>query len=355
MEELEFILNNLEQLEKGSLCIAIIPMRCALYDSGEGVELKEKLLNNHTLEAVLSMPDELFYNSNVGTNTCIMVTKAKEKHPKNYKTYFGYWKDDGFYKKRTSGRADYDHTWNQIKNYWLENYRNRDEVVEHSVKKSIKPTDEWCVEQYMTTDYKELNEELMRTLVLNYLSFCVSRGKFIAIKDFINENKKLKLDTETWKDFEVGKLFDVTLGKAIHKNTIKDFSKTNKKEFIPYVTRTTKNNGVELYVHNSKIDTDKYMKGNAITIGAEGFKAFYQEETFITGNKVNILRNDKLNLKIALFLNSVLNLEIEKKFGYGRGLVQKRIEKLSIKLPVDSDGKPDWKFMEDFILSLDYE
>jgi len=58
---LEFILNNLEQLQKGSLCVAIIPMRCALYDSANGLILKEKLLKNHTLEAVFSMPDELFY------------------------------------------------------------------------------------------------------------------------------------------------------------------------------------------------------------------------------------------------------------------------------------------------------
>ena len=355
IEELEFILNNLEQLEKGSLCVAIVPMRCALYDSGYGLELKEKLLKNHTLEAVFSMPDELFYSSNVGTNTCIIVTKAKEKHPNNYKTYFGYWKDDGFYKKRTSGRADYDHTWNKIKNYWLENYRNKDEIIEHSIKKAIKPIDEWCVEQYMTTDYNELNDEVVKTLVLNYLSFCVSKGKFLAIKDFINQNQKLELNTQKWESFEVGKLFKVTLGKAIHKNSIKKFSKTNKKDFTPYVTRTTKNNGVELYVDNTIIEKDKYLDGNAITIGAEGFKAFYQTDKFITGNKVNILRNKNINLKVALFLNTILNLEIEKKFGYGRGLVQKRIEKLSIKLPVDSNKQPDWEFMEKYIISLDYE
>jgi len=355
IEELEFILNNLEQLEKGSLCVAIVPMRCALYDSGYGLELKEKLLKNHTLEAVFSMPDELFYNSNVGTNTCVIVTKAKEKHPNNYKTYFGYWKDDGFYKKRTSGRADYDYTWNKIKNYWLENYRNKDEIIEHSIKKAIKPIDEWCVEQYMTTDYNELNDEIIKTLVLNYLSFCVSQGKFFAIKDFINQNNKLELNTQKWESFEVGKLFEVTLGRAIHKNSIKKFSKTNKKDFTPYVTRTTKNNGVELYVDNSIIAKDKYLEGNAITIGAEGFKAFYQTDKFITGNKVNILRNKNLNLKVALFLNTILNLEIEKKFGYGRGLVQKRIEKLSINLPVDCNKQPDWEFMEKFIISLDYE
>ena len=31
-----------------------------------------------------------------------------------------------------------------------------------------------------------------------------------------------------------------------------------------------------------------------------------------------------------------------------------RLKKLSIKLPVDSKGEPDWKFMEDYIKSLPY-
>ncbi len=34
IEELEFILNNLSLLEKGSYCVAIVPMSCALSNSG---------------------------------------------------------------------------------------------------------------------------------------------------------------------------------------------------------------------------------------------------------------------------------------------------------------------------------
>jgi len=355
IEELEFILNNLSMLEKGSYCVAIIPMRCALYDKGDGLILKEKLLQNHTLEAVFSMPDELFYNSKASTNTCIMVFKAKEKHPDNYKTYFGYWKEDGFYKKRTSGRADYDHVWSTIKKEWIENYRNKDEIVGHSIKKSIKPQDEWCVEAYLETDYSVLDDTVFKNWVLKYLSFMVSKGEFEIIKSFLEKKKKLNLDISNWKSFNVkNDLFEVLLGKPIHKNTIKDFSKIIKENYIPYITRTTQNNGTEFYVNKNKIDSSKILNGNCITIGAEGFKAFYQKEDFVTGNKVNILRNKKLNLLNALFLSVVLNLEIEKKFGYGRGLVKSRLENLNIKLPVDKYGKPDWQFMEEYIKSLPY-
>jgi len=355
IEEFEFILNNLSMLEKGSYCVAIIPMRCALYDKGEGLILKKKILQNHTLEAVFSMPDELFYNSKVGTNTCIMVFKAKEKHPTNYKTYFGYWKEDGFYKKRTSGRSDYDHVWTKIKKEWIENFKNKDEIIGHSIKKSIKAEDEWCVEAFMETDYSGLNDDVFKNLVLKYLSFMVSKGQFEIIKNFLEKNGKLELNINNWKSFNVkNDLFKVTLGKPIHKNTIKDFSKTVKSNYLPYITRTTQGNGTEFYVNTSKVEDNKILNGNCITIGAEGFKAFYQKDNFITGNKVNILRNKELNLLSALFLNVILNLEIDKKFGYGRGLVKSRLENLNLKLPVDSNGNPDWKFMENYIKSLDY-
>jgi hypothetical protein len=44
---------------------------CVLADQGEDLDLKKMLLKNHTLEAVFSMPNELFYNSNVINSTKI--------------------------------------------------------------------------------------------------------------------------------------------------------------------------------------------------------------------------------------------------------------------------------------------
>lgn len=169
-EELEFVLNNLSLLQKGSICVAIVPMSCALAQSGTGLVLKEKLLRENTLEAVFSMPTELFHNSNVGVNTCIIVFKAKEKHPINYKTYFGYWKDDGFI-KRKSGREDYLNKWSNIKRYWLENYRNKEEIEGFSVKKCVTANDEWCVEAYMETEYSTLNEKDFEKTLKDFVAF----------------------------------------------------------------------------------------------------------------------------------------------------------------------------------------
>jgi type I restriction-modification system DNA methylase subunit len=95
-DELEFILNNLECLVDGGTCIAIVPMSSALSQKGKSLDFKKQLLEKHTLEAVLSMPDELFFNSNVGVVSCIMIFTAHKPHPKHKETLFGYFKDDGF-------------------------------------------------------------------------------------------------------------------------------------------------------------------------------------------------------------------------------------------------------------------
>lgn len=49
IEELEFVLNNLEMLQPGGTCVAIVPMSSVLAQKGIGLELKRKLLSKHTL------------------------------------------------------------------------------------------------------------------------------------------------------------------------------------------------------------------------------------------------------------------------------------------------------------------
>ncbi len=172
-DEIEFILNNLDCLSEGALCIAIVPMQSALSTKGKVFELKKKLLESHTLEAVLSMPDELFINSKVGVISCIMVLSAHKKHPKGKETYFGYYKDDGFIKRKNKGRIDDIGAWEEIKEKWISYYLNRKSEPGFSVNREVAATDEWCAEAYMETDYSELSVD----------DFVLSIKKFVTYKE----------------------------------------------------------------------------------------------------------------------------------------------------------------------------
>jgi type I restriction-modification system DNA methylase subunit len=174
IEEFEFILNNLHCLEKHGLCVAIIPMSCVLAQSGERLRLKEELLSKHTLKAIFSMPNELFNNSRVGVISCIIVVQAHIPHPKRRETFFGYFKDDGFYKRKTKGRFDYDNRWNEIKEEWLNLYENNREKIGFSVTKKVEAHDEWCAEAYMETDYSTLNQDGFQDVINSYIAFDVT-------------------------------------------------------------------------------------------------------------------------------------------------------------------------------------
>lgn len=172
VDEYEFILNNLDCLEQGGKCVAIIPMQSALAQTGKVHEYKKKVLEQHTLEAVFSMPDELFFNSKVGVVSCIMVFTAKRPHPKNKKVYFGYYKNDGFVKRKMKGRVDlYGKFEKEIKEDWITSYMNKEEKAGFSVTRVVSADDEWCAEAYMETDYSLLSKEDFIKSVKDFVYF----------------------------------------------------------------------------------------------------------------------------------------------------------------------------------------
>ena len=173
-DEFEFILNNLECLVDGGTCIAIVPMSCALATSGKMLDWKKQILSKHTLEAVLSMPDELFINSKVGVVSCIMIFTAHKPHDSKVETYFGYYKEDGFEKRKNVGRIDVYGKWGSVKDKWINYYKRKKAEAGFSVNEFIKAEMEWCAESFLETDYSKIDDEDFEDTILNYVTFLVN-------------------------------------------------------------------------------------------------------------------------------------------------------------------------------------
>ncbi len=184
-DELEFILNNLECLVDGGTCIAIVPMQSALATNGKVYELKKKILEKHTLDAVLSMPDELFFNSKVGVVSCIMIFTAHKPHSEFKETYFGYYKNDNFIKRKGKGRFDGLGLWEDIKKKWLSNFINKKNEAGFSVNQIVSADMEWVAEAYMETDYSNIENIDFEDTILNYVTF-LHKNKLI---DKVNTNE----------------------------------------------------------------------------------------------------------------------------------------------------------------------
>lgn len=170
LHELYFVKQMLDCLEPGSMAIAIVPMSCAISPN----PMREELMKHHTLDAVMSMPQELFYP--VGVVTCIMVWIAGTPHAKsNLKTWFGFWRDDGFTKTKHLGRVDLYDRWSAIRDRWVEMYRNREVHAGESILAKVTHADEWVAEAYMETDYSTISKadferELKKYIVFNIMN-----------------------------------------------------------------------------------------------------------------------------------------------------------------------------------------
>lgn len=171
--ELEFVDNMLNVLQVNSIGVAVVPMSSAI--GTKFAEIREKLFKNHTLDAVFSMPDDIFYPT--GTNVCVMVWKAHVPHSSSYETFFGYYKDDGYEKRKKLGRIDVNNTWTSIKTEWLSLYRNRDVVTGYTARKCVSHDSEWLCEAYMETDYSALTTDDFNNTLKEYYAYLVRSGE----------------------------------------------------------------------------------------------------------------------------------------------------------------------------------
>ena len=158
-------------------------------------------------------------------------------------------------------------------------------------------------------------------------------------------NKQLNLNDREWKWFKITKLFDVKGSKSNTKTSIQDYGVGK----YPYVVTSSINNGIEGF-YNYYTEEGNVLTIDSATIGS----CFYQVKNFSASDHVEkLIPKFNMSCYLAMFLTCILNKE-QYRYGYGRKFSQKRIKNTKIKLPVTSEGQPDWEFMEDYIKSLPY-
>lgn len=356
-KELTFIENALSFVEPHGTCVAIVPQSCAMNTKKGNLAVKKRLLAKHTLKAVMSMPNTLFEDSNTNAITCIFVFEAGKPHNPNNKTWFGYWKNDGFIKVRPYGRIDYFGKYtNEIKKKWLDSYYNKKEIEGFSILKNVNAVDEWLVEPYIKTKFTKLTDKDFEDTLKEYSTFLYYNGlSNNASKESYN-NKRLNLDFKKWKEVRIGKkenklnelyLFDVKGSKTTDKKIL-DSKNTLGERIYPYVTTQSTNNGVRGFYD---IFTDE---GNVLVIDSAvlGFCS-YQPLNFTASDHVEkLVPKFDLNVYRALFLTTIINME-QYRYSYGRKLNQDRIRETIIKLPF-KNGKIDWDWIENYIKGLNY-
>lgn len=159
----------------------LLPMQAAIGNSGDVKKFKKKMLDNYTLDAVFSLPNEMFYPG-ASAIACCMIFDLSQKHERaNRDTFFGYFKDDKFIKRKGLGRVeqtdqDGNSLWLKTEAEWLDLYKNKREVPGLSVMHKVTCDDEWLAEAYMETDYTKLTVDDFERTIRDYYSYLIKSG-----------------------------------------------------------------------------------------------------------------------------------------------------------------------------------
>lgn len=194
-------------------------------------------------------------------------------------------------------------------------------------------------------------------------------GMLMRYKNFIAEqlsqleHKDIPaLDEKEWKQFGFAEVFDIKKG-FYNKKPESDGTGT-----IPFLGATDSNNGVTRFLtlkeikhgtktgdlHNSPLEK-KLFPGHAIAVTNNGSvgHAFYQATEFTCSHDINplYLRDHEMSREEAAFLVKAIEQQ-GILFQYARKWRPIRMVKSKILLPVSDDGKPDYKYMEQYAKNM---
>lgn len=153
-----------------------------------------------------------------------------------------------------------------------------------------------------------------------------------------------------WGTFTVNELLTITAGRGCSKKEISDHPGD-----LPVVQSSGTNNSVTGSISEAYCVSKGYVvtEGAALTLvgtgqGAVGFVAFHSEPV-VVGNNAKLLRPiEELTDNQLLFLGAALNA-LRSRFSYSDIASIGRYLRMEIKLPADSEGRPDWARMEALI------
>ena len=158
-------------------------------------------------------------------------------------------------------------------------------------------------------------------------------------------NNKERFIFKNEKEFLIDELFEVSRGKRIVRN--RDYVETkDNKNIYPVITPTLSNCGIDGWYYEYN------CKGNCIVVGGDvsGMLGNYQENKcwVVDTSRIIYPKSTKCNKYNLMFVLSQLQ-KYNYIYSYSKKANPDDIKKLILKLPVDSQGNPDWKFMEEYV------
>lgn len=174
-----------------------------------------------------------------------------------------------------------------------------------------------------------------------YFTFCNEQlkelGKPVKIKAITDKD---------WKEFFVSEIFSKPIrGKRITSEKYIDGD-------MAVVSSAGGNNGIIAFAGNTekvRIYEDCLSVANG---GVSAGFAFYHPYKFIATDHVTHFKGDNLNKYHYIFLSTIIRNQMHTKYDFSREMTDPRLQREKVIVPVNSDGEPDYLYMEQYVKNM---
>lgn len=198
------------------------------------------------------------------------------------------------------------------------------------------------IEEFVSTLKAErlamLNEYLLAT---GLKDITLSKGECSALD-------RLEDNSVNWREFSLPKLFMI---KNTHCILSRDIVKNS--GIIPYLTASQSNNAVGTYI---EFDKRQIEEGNSIFVGGKTFVVTYQKENYFSNDSHNLALyykdTSKRTKENQLFMTTAIYKSLSHLYSWGNSISHSKIQKDSVMLPCDDEGKIDFDFMSTLVSAV---
>lgn len=176
LTELKFIRHLLDSLDDNARCAVIVPQSTMVGKTKEDYNDKRYILQNHTLEGVITLNPQTFFG--VGVNPVIAVFTAHQPQPQNKYSKFINFKDDGFEVFPHLGLLPTER-YAQRRKLLMECWNGRITTNDFMVTSTVEPSDEWLHSFYYFNEAIPTDADFEKTMA-DYLTFefnMISHGR----------------------------------------------------------------------------------------------------------------------------------------------------------------------------------
>lgn len=344
--ERDFIDLALEALEPGGLLAVVV--KAGIFADDDNKVWRQRLVQNHSVFAVISLPEDLFYPT--AAPTSIFIAKAHIPQSETDKVFMGRIWNDGFEKlkgKRVecsgSQLTEVLESFNNFKN----NIDFETELATTILGSQIIDGQEFSPQQWLpqpTITEQELKKQEQK-LILSLFQAVSSIPELAdeVLEDFpahLNDGESIPYGTTgVLTDY-----FEVANGKSSGE---KNYSEGN----CPYISSGDTTNSIIRLVAD---DENEVFEEGAITITAFG-QAYIQPWRFMArgngGSSVRVLiPKYKMSFNELLWFATQINIQ-RWRFFYGRMAIKSRLERLEIDCPsaeINDSGNSVYERIDEF-------